>query len=99
MTSLKSLKALPFITDIDASHNQLENIQYSGSEFLEVLNLSHNNLKQMAFLESFTNLFRLNLSHNAILEIQGILKLTKLISVDLSYNLIMHIDNIENMNL
>lgn len=31
LTSLKALRALPYITDIDASKNMLENLQYDGT--------------------------------------------------------------------
>lgn len=85
---LESVKSFDEMKSI-CRENQLGYVKYC--------NLFNNNLKEMNFLEEFTNLQTLVLSFNEIKVISGLDQLTQLTRLDLNHNFISKIEALDSL--
>ncbi len=86
------LSKIPFLTDVDYSHNKINRIDgdaFSGvSSALKKLNLSYNHLTELHpnFFASLSKLEVLDLSYNSIEHLVPFANLSKLVHLNLSFN-------------
>ncbi|MFN1232505.1 leucine-rich repeat domain-containing protein [Enterobacter hormaechei] len=87
LTTLEGAEKMPFLNDIDASHNALQDsTSLAGFDHLKQLNVQGNALGELFGMKNLSGLESLNVSHNQLSSLAGMPETGNLNQLDVSHN-------------